>query len=638
MTDILDATGAVATPGSYAFLGEDELGALRPVTAYEEPRDGSTTVLRIHESDADGGSRAATLDGVRAGDLVEWHAAPNCFVRYRITEVSPEPPGTTSAREFGVEWMTYAFTGCSGDIGPDVTASFRWDARPDLGGAGLTAPVVHGIYQILPAGWTGATAEPGLDFSGPRQPEEFRSYETLAEARRLPYWRDPALPEGWILEAAWIGFEGPRYGYCATFRTEERPWRDGETYRDYAFDLCGLSITGWHHPEEASWLDGAGARETRVVAGRPAVVSFSPEGPDSDPGFPISIRVYDPETRAEYELLAADWSIRGSHLEAALSIVRSLFDGEPSYEIDTTGAVTRAGSHSFLREAGDGTAAPVTTYEGLRDGSATILRIHKTHASGASRTAILDNVGAGDLVEWNASPGCFVRYRITEVRAGPPGTAFTAEFGVESIAYSFTGCSGEIAPDVSATLRWGELPNLGGTSLTAPIVQGPFQLVPAGWTGATKPVGPRVPARPTVPFAEATSLAEARTFPHWREPDLPQGWTFTYAVSGDEADAGYFEAFYDGFRLVISASGINSKYSAKEATATYDNGSQTSVRETLQIAGRPARVHYSITDRQFRVTVHVWDEATGVLYMLRGSPDMATLIAFAESMFSMADP
>ena len=33
------------------------------------------------------------------------------------------------------------------------------------------------------------------------------------------------------------------------------------------------------------------------------------------------------------------------------------------------------------------------------------------------------------------------------------------------------------------------------------------------------------------------------------------------------------------------------------------------------------------------ITVQVWDEATGVLYMLKGSPDMATLIAFAESMF-----
>ena len=202
------------------------------------------------------------------------------------------------------------------------------------------------------------------------------------------------------------------------------------------------------------------------------------------------------------------------------------------------------------------------------------------------------------------------------------------------MTYAFTGCSGAITTNASVSVDWGELPRLGGISLTAPIVHGPFQLVPAGWTGVTKPLGPRFPARPTIPSAETTSLAEARTFPHWREPDLPEGWAFTYAESGDEAEVGYFRAYYDGLTLSVSASGITAKYSPEESSATYNNnGSQTSVRETLQIAGRPARIHRSITAEQFPTTLYVWDEATSVLYLLAWNGNAAKLITLAESMF-----
>ena len=238
-----------------------------------------------------------------------------------------------------------------------------------------------------------------------------------------------------------------------------------------------------------------------------------------------------------------------------------------------------------------------------------------------------------------------MRYTVTAVKPDPAGTVPRKSLGVESIAYAFTGCSGAIATgsasgsaansasSSTASITWGALPNLGGTSLTVPIVQGSFQLVPAGWTGATKPVGPRMPMRPTIPEAEATSLAEARTFPHWRDPELPEGWQFTYAESGDESESGYFRAYYSGLRLTVSAAGINAKYSPKAASETYAGGSQTSVRETLQIAGRPARVHRSLTEKNFNTTVLVWDEATRVLYRLEGNLDSAMLIALAQSMF-----
>ena len=124
--------------------------------------------------------------------------------------------------------------------------------------------------------------------------------------------------------------DGPRYGYCARFRTEERTRGNNEVYRNYAFRICGLHITGWYHPDLASWHDGASVRETRVVAGRPAMVIYSPEGPDSKPDFPINIWVHDPETATDYHLVAGDGSISGSNIEAAIAIVQGLFeeDGE----------------------------------------------------------------------------------------------------------------------------------------------------------------------------------------------------------------------------------------------------------------------------------------------------------------------
>ena len=330
--------------------------------------------------------------------------------------------------------------------------------------------------------------------------------------------------------------------------------------------------------------------------------------------------------------------------EIGATVVTTVFSVEstaPRYNsYDTTGEVAEPGSYAFLADPADTTSA-VSTYEALRDGTTTALLIHKSDAHGASQAALYDTVEAGDTFEWKEADDCFVRYTVTAVKPDPAGTVPRKSLGVESIAYAFTGCSGAIASgsaansasSSTASITWGALPNLGGTSLTVPIVQGSFQLVPAGWTGATKPVGPRMPMRPTIPEAEATSLAEARTFPHWRDPELPEGWQFTYAESGDESESGYFRAYYSGLRLTVSAAGINAKYSPKAASETYAGGSQTSVRETLQIAGRPARVHRSLTEKNFNTTVLVWDEATRVLYRLEGNLDSATLIALAQSMF-----
>ena len=89
---------------------------------------------------------------------------------------------------------------------------------------------------------------------------------------------------------------------------------------------------------------------------------------------------------------------------------------------DGTGAVAAAGRYAFLTEGEDGEMTAVTTYEGLRDGTATSLLIHQSDAAGASRAEVYDVLEAGDLVEWKQANDCFVRYVVTEVTPAPAGT------------------------------------------------------------------------------------------------------------------------------------------------------------------------------------------------------------------------
>ena len=304
-----DPTGAVGEPGSYAFL--DEAGAV--VTTYEGLRDGSATGLRIHMSDAYGQSQAGVYDAVAVGDLFEWWEADDCFVRYVVKE---DPAGTSPRKEFAVEWMTYAFTGCSGAISPAATASFAWGPLPDLGGTTLAAPVRHGPFQLVPAGWSGsvevpeAYPSPGYSATNPVLTTD------LAEARKLPYWRDPALPPGSRLARATSGYvTDPIYGYSATYRGAESDvtiWARHAAYRGA--------------PEETSWLDGQGLYETRIIAGRPAAVMYSPTDTNHDPLFPVTIWVYDPATEALYSVLGENKSLLGSNVDAVIAIAESLFE------------------------------------------------------------------------------------------------------------------------------------------------------------------------------------------------------------------------------------------------------------------------------------------------------------------------
>ena len=130
---------------------------------------------------------------------------------------------------------------------------------------------------------------------------------------------------------------------------------------------------------------------------------------------------------------------------------------------DLSGAVAEPGHYVFLEDPAD-TSTAVTTYEGLRDGTATALLIHTHDTHGVSQVARYDAVEPGDLVEWKQAADCFVRYAVTSAPAPAVG-AVTRAFGVAWMTYAFTGCSSAIATATTAvSVTWGGviLPDLGG--------------------------------------------------------------------------------------------------------------------------------------------------------------------------------
>ena len=621
--DTYDTTGEVTEPGSYAFLA-DPADTSSAVTTYEALRDGTATALLIHKSDAHGASQAALYDAVEAGDLFEWSEADDCFVRYKVAEVKPDPAGAVPRKLLAVEWMTYAFTGCSGAVSADTVATVDWGELPDLGGTSLTAPVIHGVYQLVPVGWTGATTA-----YQEIQPPAFSSdnpvyTESLTEARKLPYWRDPDLPVGWRLDRAISGgLVDPGYGYTAEYVSA-----DGSS----AFRLQAYHAGARYRPREASWrtgpkpggvANGLAAAETRVIAGRPAYVIYSPPGPNHSQFSVTTLWVYDAATESEYKLIGTYRSLRGARIDNLIALARSLF--EPPNPLppptafrydryDTTGAVAEPGSYAFLEDPADTTSA-VTTYAALRDGTTTALLIHKSDAHGASQAALYDAVEAGDLFEWHEADDCFVRYKVTEVKPDPAGAVPRKLLAVEWMTYAFTGCSGTVSASASATVDL--VPeNLQSPAITVPIRHGPWQLVPDDWTGARE----NTVLVPTQRTEETYDVAAVRRHRLWREPALPDGWRLGSASAGFEGIDGVIATYFDAegyIALVLQIQQLDMLGSRWSATTA---DPRTVIVETRIIDGHPAYVKYSpIDDRIHSTLVRIYNRATGVEYLVIGS-------------------
>ena len=316
--DGYDATGAVTHPGSYAFLAPADDGTMAVVTTYEALRDGTTTALLIHTSDASGASRADLYDDVAPGDIVEWREAHDCFVRYRVTEVGPDAAGAVPRRALGIEWIAYAYTGCRGTLSP-APVLMEWDppaiASRATGSRAvtlITSPIRYGPYLLIPVDWEGAlephvrvglpSGAAGTSGGSPGAAPEWPSWDP-AEVRRHPLWRDPVLPAGWTLG----GVEAYDQDSLAA------------TYGDA--DSAVLINIAQHanRPFYQATPGGPGGNiwEARLIDGRPAVLWYDPLARNK----PVNnVSVFDEATAVEYTVS----SYAGSDIHTAIEIARSL--------------------------------------------------------------------------------------------------------------------------------------------------------------------------------------------------------------------------------------------------------------------------------------------------------------------------
>ena len=653
-----DTTGAVATPGSYAFLSDpDDTSTV--VTTYEALRDGTTTALLIHTSDTDGASRAALYDTVEAGDLFEWHQADDCFVRYRVTDV-PEAEATATHREFGVRWETYVFQGCqTGSLSMSATVTFT--AAPELpldhlGGTRLTDfAVVHGPWQLAPHTQS-APGVPGIarasvaikppDYRDPGRQPDFGSPAypaNLTEARQLRYWREPTLPEGWTFWRAVSGdIAGPVWGYCAT-------WKTADGY--IAVDICGSYTDVRQSRFEASWLTNHNpprliVREPLVIAGRPAWVEYSPLGEQHHPSGSVVVVVYDPATETIYEVQSSDADMLGANSTPVIAIARSLFEGPTGRALydtyDTTGAVSTPGSYAFLSDPDD-TSTAVTTYEALRDGTATALLIHTSDAGGASRAVVYDAVEAGDTFEWRHVDDCWVRYIVEDVKPDPTGTAPRKLLALRWVTYTYSGCTGAIPSAGDRFMSWTppavQRPESG--RMPAPVRHGPWLVMPLGWTGELQEVrylGQRDPVEPSQ-VLHTTDIDEARReIPLWREPSgIPGTWTLGEVLVGGEVGPwSGFEASWESPKGRVIIIVVHSRW-RKDHLRGVGTGA---VMEMRRIGGHPAIVQYwPPEDKDSGTRVFLYDESTGIeVFVAAYSLELGETVAVALSLVDAHDP
>ena len=281
---------------------------------------------------------------MEADDLFEWRQADDCWIRYQI-ETAPAA-GTGAMRDFGIRWITYAPTGCSGAVPASAASTMKWRPPDAIQSPTLTSPVRHGQYLLIPTAWEGPMAtgdkgddplrlaatlvEPQVDVAPPAgyrpsidatSPTERVRVETSdpAEARRLiPLWRDPVLPEGWTLQRAEVGTpDAPFYGYMAQYVDE----------RGYPALLVYVSYPD--RRPDYRWVtsasDAESTYEVRTVDGHTALVRYSPPGPLHNRYRATKVQIFDATTGIKYWLLGEHHSLSGGNVDATIVIARSLY-------------------------------------------------------------------------------------------------------------------------------------------------------------------------------------------------------------------------------------------------------------------------------------------------------------------------
>ena len=312
----LDASGEVATAGSFAFL--DSAGDV--ITTYEGLR-GEAAGLRIHPVDAEGMSRASTYEEATVGDVFEWWEADDCWIRYEVTALMPDRPGAEPRKHFAIDWITYAGTGCTGSVPADISAGIRW-GPPTITSPDITSPVRHGPYILYPRRWDGHFERwvPIAAPAGARSPDGTLRWPSLdpAQHRQHPLWRDPDLPLGWSLAHSQAqnggGDEHGPLPVQVVARYDEPGGAEALWTEVRLVDYRPAGRRGPSRPVAGQ------VTELRIIDGHAALLSYDPGGsPDSR----TKVQIFHEETSIEYAVTAIHPSV--NDLEIAIAIARSLY-------------------------------------------------------------------------------------------------------------------------------------------------------------------------------------------------------------------------------------------------------------------------------------------------------------------------
>ena len=318
--DRLDAAGKAASAGEWAILG----GNGEVLTTWEQLRSEAAT-LRVHQTDAGGNSWASEFGSVAVNDLFEWRLSDDCWVRYRVAGPPVAPSGASGRWEFPVEWITYAATGagCKGAVGAGAVLSVDEAAPTVVSTADIASPVRYGADLLIPYGWTGVVEEKRnylLQGSSEARGASVSRSSTartanLAEARNFPYWRDPVLPTGWTFSYAEKGTGvTPVVGYCAVYNNERGY---------YGVRICSGFIA--YRPSRLiGAINNSSVHEGRLIDGHAANVWYSPQGTAHNRNHSVVVSIFDASTGNFYYVRGYDSSLRGSKVDVAITIARSL--------------------------------------------------------------------------------------------------------------------------------------------------------------------------------------------------------------------------------------------------------------------------------------------------------------------------
>ena len=296
-------SGIVDAPGEYAFFSADG-----PVTTYEGLRQ-DVAQLVIHQRDADGASWEAFYDGVEAGDDFEWREADDCWVRYLVDEVLPDP-ADAPLKVLAVRRYGYTYTGCNGAVSATGDRMWTW-APPNIQSPDITVPVRHGPWLLVPQSWEDTVEEQvQVRTWSVNRPVAGQGHEETGASAWPPHpLPEPTLPDGW---EGGIGMGD--LGYIEGY------YSDTTGYLGVAITVLLRYFLPAYETTGSGIGQGSYVHEMRIIEGLPAILWYLAE-----PATITSTRVsiFDDSSGIEYITEGYSESLRND-IEATIIIAKSL--------------------------------------------------------------------------------------------------------------------------------------------------------------------------------------------------------------------------------------------------------------------------------------------------------------------------